>query len=31
VELRRRLIHVTDIEALRRTAAYGDARENGHE
>jgi CRP-like cAMP-binding protein len=31
VELRRRLIHVTDIEALRRTAAYGDAREDGHE
>jgi CRP/FNR family transcriptional regulator len=31
VELRRRLIHVTDIEALRRTAAYGDARDDGHE
>jgi CRP-like cAMP-binding protein len=31
VELRRRLIHVTDIEALRRTAAYGDDREDGHE
>ena len=31
VELRRRLIYVTDIEALRRTAAYGDAREDGHE
>jgi CRP/FNR family transcriptional regulator, cyclic AMP receptor protein len=29
VELRRRLIHVTDIEALRRTAAYGDAQEEG--
>ena len=31
VELRRRLIQVTDIEALGRTAAYGDAREDGHE
>jgi CRP-like cAMP-binding protein len=31
VDLRRRLIYVTDIEALRRTAAYGDAREDGHE
>jgi hypothetical protein len=31
VELRRRLIHVTDIEALRRTAAYGDAREDSQE
>jgi CRP-like cAMP-binding protein len=29
VELRRRLIYVTDIEALRRTAAYGDAQEEG--
>jgi CRP/FNR family transcriptional regulator, cyclic AMP receptor protein len=29
VELRRRLIHVTDIKALRRTAAYGDAQEEG--
>jgi hypothetical protein len=29
VELRRRLIHVTDIEALRNSAAYGDAREDG--
>ena len=27
VELRRRLIHVTDIEALRRTAAYGEAQQ----
>jgi CRP-like cAMP-binding protein len=27
VELRRRLIYVTDIEALRRSAAYGDAQE----
>jgi CRP/FNR family transcriptional regulator len=27
VEIRRRLIHVTDIEALRRSAAYGDAQE----
>jgi CRP-like cAMP-binding protein len=27
VELRRRLIHVTDIEALKRSAAYGDAHE----
>ncbi|WP_166175051.1 Crp/Fnr family transcriptional regulator [Rubrobacter tropicus] len=27
VELRRRLIHVTDIEALKRSAAYGDAQE----
>ena len=25
VELRRRLIYVTDLEALRRSAAYGDA------
>jgi CRP-like cAMP-binding protein len=25
VELRRRLIHVTDIEALRRSASYGEA------
>jgi CRP/FNR family transcriptional regulator, cyclic AMP receptor protein len=31
VELRRRLIHVTDIEALRNSAAYGDAREDAHE
>jgi CRP/FNR family cyclic AMP-dependent transcriptional regulator len=31
VELRRRLIHVTDIEALRNSAAYGDAREVVHE
>ena len=31
VELRRRLIYVTDIEALRRTAAYGDAREDSQE
>jgi CRP-like cAMP-binding protein len=29
VELRRRLIYVTDIEALRRSAAYGDAQEEG--
>src|ERR687898_992660 len=29
VELRRRLIHVTDIEALRNSAAYGDAQEEG--
>ena len=27
VELRRRLIHVTDIETLRRSAGYGDAQE----
>jgi len=27
VELRRRLIHVTDIEGLKRSAAYGDAQE----
>jgi CRP-like cAMP-binding protein len=27
VELRRRLIHVTDIEALRRSAAYGEAQQ----
>jgi CRP-like cAMP-binding protein len=27
VELRRRLIYVTDIDALRRSAAYGDAQE----
>ena len=27
VELRRRLIHVTDIEALRRSAGYGGAQE----
>jgi len=27
VELRRRLIHVTDLEALRRSAGYGDAQE----
>ena len=27
VDLRRRLIHVTDIEALRRTAAYGEAQQ----
>ena len=25
VELRRRLIYVTDIEGLKRAAAYGDA------
>jgi CRP-like cAMP-binding protein len=31
VELRRRLIYVTDIEALRSSAAYGDAREDAHE
>jgi CRP-like cAMP-binding protein len=31
VELRRRLIHVTDIEALWNSAAYGDAREDVHE
>jgi CRP/FNR family transcriptional regulator, cyclic AMP receptor protein len=29
VDLRRRLIFVSDIEALRRTAAYGDAQEEG--
>jgi CRP-like cAMP-binding protein len=29
VELRRRLIFVSDIEALRSTAAYGDAQEEG--
>jgi CRP/FNR family cyclic AMP-dependent transcriptional regulator len=29
VELRRRLIYVTDIDALRRSAAYGDAQEEG--
>jgi CRP-like cAMP-binding protein len=29
VELRRRLIHVTDIDALRRSAAYDDAHEEG--
>jgi CRP/FNR family cyclic AMP-dependent transcriptional regulator len=27
VELRRRLMHVTDIETLRRSAGYGDAQE----
>jgi CRP/FNR family cyclic AMP-dependent transcriptional regulator len=27
VELRRRLIHVTDIEALRRSAGYGEAQQ----
>ena len=27
VELRRRLIHVTDLEALRRSAGYGNAQE----
>ena len=27
VELRRRLIHVTDIDALRRSAGYGEAQE----
>jgi CRP-like cAMP-binding protein len=27
VELRRRLIHVTDIEALKRVAEYGDFQE----
>jgi CRP-like cAMP-binding protein len=27
VELRRRLIYVTDLDALKRSAAYGDARE----
>jgi CRP-like cAMP-binding protein len=27
VELRRRLIHVTDLEALRRSAAHGEAQE----
>jgi CRP/FNR family cyclic AMP-dependent transcriptional regulator len=27
VELRRRLIYVTDIDALRRSAAYADAQE----
>jgi CRP/FNR family transcriptional regulator, cyclic AMP receptor protein len=31
VELRRRLIHVTDIEALKRVAEYGDAREEAQE
>ena len=31
VELKRRLIHVTNLDALRRSAAYGDAREDGHE
>jgi DNA-binding transcriptional regulator YhcF (GntR family) len=29
VELRRRLIYVTDIDALRRTAAYDDAQPEG--
>jgi CRP/FNR family cyclic AMP-dependent transcriptional regulator len=31
VELRRRLIHVTDLEALRRSAAYSDPREDAQE
>lgn len=31
VQLRRRLIHVTDIEALRRSAAYGAAQEEAKE
>jgi CRP/FNR family transcriptional regulator len=29
VELRRRLIHVTDIEALRRSAGYGETQQEG--
>ena len=29
VELRRRLIFVSDIEALRRSAGYGEAQEEG--
>jgi CRP/FNR family cyclic AMP-dependent transcriptional regulator len=31
VQLRRRLIHVTDIEALRKSAAYGAAQEEAKE
>jgi CRP/FNR family transcriptional regulator, cyclic AMP receptor protein len=31
VELRRRLIHVTDLDALRRSAAYGEHREDAQE